>query len=58
MYTYELLTVGTGFGFNILQEGVPIIVSDYMPGVSGDVVMTEEVATFEAQQIINRLGGN
>lgn len=58
MYTYELFTVGTGFGFNILQEGVPIIVSDYMPGAGGDVVMTEEVATFEAQQIINRLGGN
>lgn len=58
MYTYELFTVDTGFGFNILQEGVPIIVADYMPGASGYVVMTEEVATFEAQQIINRLGGN
>lgn len=56
MYTYELYTVETGFGFKILQDGTATIVSDYRPGASGFEVMTEEEAIFEAQQIISRMG--
>lgn len=56
MYTHELYTVETGFGFRILQDGTSTIVSDYKPGASGFEVMTEEEAIFEAQQIIDRMG--
>lgn len=55
MYEYELFPVENGYGYKILHNGNVIQVQEYMPRVSGFVVMSEDEAKAEALVLIARL---
>lgn len=55
MYTKAIYAVPGGFGYCILDNGMPIIVQDIDPEASGIVVMDEARANACADVVIARM---
>jgi len=55
MYEYELFEFKTGFGYNILSDGIVTIHQEYMPEVNGLVIMTRDEAISYAEQTLKRV---
>ena len=57
MYTYELLEIENGYGFNILCDNNVIIKQDYMPDADGYVIMSSDEAEKYANIFLIRVRG-
>jgi len=51
-FTYEIFEYEDGYGYKILQNGVPFIVQDFKPYVENFVYMTREEAEKYAQETV------
>jgi len=51
-FTYEIFKHEDGYGYKILQNGVPFIVQDFKPYVEDFVYMTREEAEQYAQETV------
>lgn len=55
--TNELFEIKDGFGYKILQDGVPFIIQDCMPNVEGFQTMTKEEAESFTEELVTKFRG-